>query len=143
MRHFIRENKKNADCAIVGTYNATVWLYGRANYRKIERLAKKKYKYSPNHGLTDIFVQDFWKDLGIAAFNLKGLSIQDAEKEILKGKGAFATIQGKDDKDSHLAFIVPNGNSIEILNSNHTWIQLVEDFLKSNVKLSIWTVEHP
>ena len=143
MRKLIRENKKNADCAIVGAYNASVYMYGRANYRKIESLAKKKYSYSSKDGFDPNSVQDFLNDLGLRTTNFFGLNIQYAEKEILNGRPALATIRHVNDKDSHVVFLVPKDRSIEIVNSSYTWIELVEDFLKGNVKLSIWAVHYP
>jgi len=140
MRNFIKANKKHADCAIVGTYNAKVWLNGRASYRKIESLAKKKYSYTSQEGLSNTFVQDFWKDLGINTVNFHGLTVQYAEKEILNGRAAFASVRYVNDEDSHIVFLVPKDRTIEVINFNCTWIELVEKFLKGEVKLSIWMV---
>lgn len=88
-------------------------------------------------------VKDFWKDMGIRTIDFNGLRIQDAEKAILNGNAAFASIRHIDNEDSHMVFLVPQNRTIEIVNSSYTWIGLVEEFLKGNVKLSIWTVEHP
>ena len=71
---------------------------------------------------------------------IKNLHVNIAEKEILKGRPALAIIRNVDEEDSHVVFLVPKDRTIEIVNSNYTWIGLVEDFLKGKVKLSIWAV---
>jgi len=138
---YLNENQKTSDCAIVGVYNALIWLNKKVSYNKIEKIAKKYYKYSPKTGLKYRFLKDFTDYMNVSIKPFNNATIQEVEKTILEGKAALAMITRKSDKVKHIVFLKPNNRTIEVLNQNMSWIELVLGFKKQEIKLDIWSIE--
>lgn len=137
---YINENKKNSDCAIVGAYNALIWLNKKADYNQIERIAKKYYKYNPESGLKYRFLNDFMSYLKVPIKPLGGITIQEAEKEILNGNAVLALITRESDKVKHVVVLRPHENGIAVLNESLSWIEIVLGFKKKELRLELWTI---
>lgn len=138
---YIGKNKKDNDCAIVGIFNASVWLKKEMSYEDIEWLAKEYYEYDPKVGLDSFFINDFMKFIDMPVQSLENYNIQSVEKEILNGNGALAAVFDDDYECGHLVFLKPNGKEIEVLNYNKKWIDIVLGFTKRDMKLNVWKVK--
>ena len=138
---YLTENLKKSDCAIVGAYNACIYLKNQANYAKIEKVARK-YKYSSKNGFKCQFLKQFMQDIDIKANYLKNMTLSKAEKKILSGSAAMALIHKDGEEFSHMIFLRPNGREIEVLNYNMKWIDIVLKLCQKKIKLTVWTVEN-
>ena len=136
---YIGKNLKNNDCVIVGIHNALLWLKKKVSYEKIEYFARNYYEYTPEAGFDCGFLKDFM-DCWYLPFNPYGGQIEDLEKQILEGNGALAILIPKNGGMNHMIFLKPNVNSVEIVNSNLAWEEVVSSFKDRQVGLSVWTV---
>src|ERR1035437_7820358 len=140
---YIGKNLKNSDCAIVGIYNALLWMGKKIKYEKIEDIARNYFDYQPENGFKIVLLQDFITFWEIPSNSREGVPIFDTEKEILNGKGALAIFKRKGETTSHMIFLKANENrGIDILNSNIDWMDIVSDFLKKEVTVVIWTIDN-
>jgi hypothetical protein len=138
---YIGFNLKNSDCVIVGICNALKWLKKKPKYSKVEDIARNYFEYDIDNGFYTKSIQDFMKFWEIPYESMENAPIGEVESEILKGKAALAIIKRKNEDKWHMTFLKPKENrGIELVNCNSDWIELVQDFCKKEISLSIWTI---
>jgi hypothetical protein len=136
---FISENKKEADCAIVAAYNALKCLKRKANYRKIENIAKKEFFYDSSWGLDNSYVFNFFNKIGVKPKFLR-CGVEKAYKEIKNKKGALILYKHVMDEKWHIVFAENNKNVINIYNSHLDFGDIVLGFQEDVFKVLIWTI---
>lgn len=137
---FLNENKKSADCAIIAGYNAVKCLKKRANYRKIEHIAKKYYDYDSNWGLNNSKINNFLAEIEVNP-KYMDCTIQNAYQEIKNKEGAIILYKHKNMDKWHLVFARNSKNGIKLYNSDFDFADLILGLQENELKVCMWTVE--
>lgn len=137
---YIGKNLKKSDCAIVGAFNSLTWLGMTADYKELEFVAKEYYEYTSKNGLKIEYLHGFLEILGVSVNLQERATIKDAARKLSAGQAALAIVTPKDSMECHVVFLKPNDGSIEVLNSDMNWGELVESFMQGDINLVISSV---
>lgn len=139
MREYISNNKKHGDCVIVGVYNTLSFLGRKVAYWKIEDIAMNYFEYTPTGGFPTKNLESFFKFWEINAEIMQGVG--QAEQTILNGNASVAIIKKSNANEWHFIFIKPGENrTVEVINDNRQWIDIVLEHGKKELALSMWNV---
>jgi hypothetical protein len=139
----INKNPSKNECAIVATYNASVWCGRALNYKAIKKVASKEYGFKKESGTPMPNICGLLAHFKIKAKPVPaGKSVLDVLDILSSGRAILIgySIKGNG-KLGHIAMVTPSFKLINPEPVMPTWADLFKHLAYGNLEFSVWTLQ--